>query len=147
MTTLLYSKHVVTTTPTTAANDHATLLEARANDHSTYTTLTANIYNTYVSLNANLGGGNTSIYLGNTLVSNTALVFEAGNGVSIQANATSHVFTFTASMSNATAQVIPVSGSSNVFTTVKAAANNNMVLVIYNGIVQDVTRYSWNGQR
>ena len=127
------------------ANDYSTYSTLTANDYSTFTALDANIYNTYTAINANLGSGNTSIYLSNTLVSNTALIFEAGNGISISANAASHVFTFTASMSNATAQVIPVSGSSNVFTTVKAAANNNMVLVIYNGIVQDVTRYSWNG--
>ena len=56
------------------SNDYSTLLEARANDYSTFTTLTANIYNTYTSLNANVGSGNTNIYVGDTLVSNTALI-------------------------------------------------------------------------
>jgi hypothetical protein len=129
---------------TLAANDGATLASARSNDFTTFTTLEANLYNTYTALNANVGSGNTRIYVSNTLVSNTALIFEAGNGVSLTTNANAGVITFTTAMSNVTSQTIPITGTSNVFSVVKAIANSHMVLVFYNGLAQDPARYTAN---
>lgn len=135
--------------PDSAANDYATYLDAQANDFATYDTLTANIYNTFAYLDANVGSGggsgNTSITVADTEIANTSIIVEAGDGIAISGNSTSHVLTISTLMSNASAQVIPIDGSANTFTTIQAVANNNMVLVSYNGILQDFTKYSWSG--
>jgi hypothetical protein len=128
------------------SNDGVTLASARANDFSTFTTLTANIYNTYVSLSANSGAGaNTSIYLGNTLIANSALIFQTSNGLSITGNTTSKVISFAINMSNVTSQEITANGASNVFTLAKAVSNANMILVSYNGLLQKPSTYSASG--
>jgi hypothetical protein len=130
------------TLATARGNDHATLLSARANDHTTFTTITANLYNTYVSLNANVGGGNTQIYVGNTLISNNAVIFEIGNGISLIGNATSKTITFNVGMSNVTSQEFTANGASNSFTLAKSVSNSHMILVSYNGLLQKPATYS-----
>ena len=125
------------------SNDYSTYLQAQANDYSTYLTLTANIYNTYSALSS--GGSNTQLYVGNTLVSNTAVILQAGNGVSLVANATSKVVIFTTAMSNVTSQEFTANGASNVFTLTKGASNTHMILVSYNGILQKPTTYTIDG--
>jgi hypothetical protein len=128
------------------SNDGVTLASARANDFSTFTTLTANIYNTFAYLNANAGGSaNTAVYLGNTLVSNSALIFQTSNGLSITGNTTSKVISFAINMSNVTSQEITANGASNVFTLAKAVSNANMILVSYNGLLQKPSTYSASG--
>ena len=150
------------------------LPDSAANDYSTYTTLSglidtvqdnvaaldnnawvnANDYATYTALsslidtvqdNVDSQTSNTQIYVSDTLLSNTALIFEAGSGISLSANATTHVTTITTSMSNVTSQEIAIDGSSNSFTLVKSAANTNMLLVSYEGILQKPREYSVEG--
>jgi hypothetical protein len=85
---------------------------------------------------------NTQVYVGNTLVSNTALILEAGSGVSISTNANSGIVSFSTSMSNVTSQTIAVDGSANTFTLAKSVSNSHMVLVSYNGLLQGPEEYS-----
>lgn len=85
---------------------------------------------------------NTQAYVGDTLVSNTALILEAGSGVSLSANADSGVVSFSTSMSNVTSQTIAVDGSANSFTLAKSVSNSHMVLVSYNGLLQGPEEYS-----
>lgn len=85
---------------------------------------------------------NTQAYVGDTLLSNTALILEAGEGVSVSGNTTSGVVSFSTSMSNVTSQVISVDGSANSFSLTKSVSNSHMVLVSYNGLLQDPTTYS-----
>ena len=87
------------------------------------------------------GSASTSAYVSNTQISNTSLIFESGNGISISGNAESSVITFNTNMSNVTSQTIAVDGSANSFTLVKSVANSHMVLVSYNGLLQDPTQY------
>lgn len=100
------------------------------------------------------GGGNlffatstadTSVYVGDTQVSNTSVILEAGNGVSLTANATSSVVTFTTEMSNVTSQEFSLDGTANSFTLSKSASNTHMMLVFYNGIAQKPTDYTVSG--
>ena len=88
---------------------------------------------------------NTQAYVGDTLVSNTALILEAGDGVSLLANADSGVISFSTSMSNVTSQTIAVDGSANSFTLAKSVSNSHMVLVSYNGLLQGPEEYSVDG--
>ena len=85
---------------------------------------------------------NTQVYVGDTLVSNTAIILEAGSGVSLTTNANSGIVSFSTSMSNVTSQTIAVDGSSNSFTLAKSVANSHMVLVSYNGLLQGPEEYS-----
>lgn len=85
---------------------------------------------------------NTQVYVGDTLISNTALILEAGSGVSISTNANSGVVSFSTSMSNVTSQTIAVDGSANTFTLAKSVSNSHMVLVSYNGLLQGPEEYS-----
>jgi hypothetical protein len=124
------------------ANDGVTLLSARANDYSTFTTLTANVYDTYQILSSNQGSANTTVYIDGSLYANSALILQAGNGFAISGNAYSNVITFTPVMSNVTSQEYTATGSSNVFVLPKTVANNNMLLVIYNGLVQKPAAYT-----
>jgi len=87
----------------------------------------------------------TSVYVGDTQVSNTSIILEAGNGVSLTANATSSVVTFTTNMSNVTSQTIPVDGSANSFSLIKGVANSHMVLISYNGLLQEPNQYEITG--
>jgi hypothetical protein len=132
------------------SNDYTTLLSARSNDYSTLLTAQANDYNSYTTLNSrintvqdNVGSSssNTNIYLGSTLVSNTALIFETSNGISISGNTTSKVITFSIGMSNVTSQEFTANGAANAFTLAKSVANSHMILVSYNGILQKPTTY------
>jgi hypothetical protein len=115
------------------SNDGATLASARANDYNTYTTLAGMISNT---------SSNTNIVAGNVSLSNTTVFIQAGDGVLLSSNTTSKTLTIATSMSNVTSQTIAITGTSNTFTLTKSAANANMVLVMYNGLVQDPSRYS-----
>jgi hypothetical protein len=85
---------------------------------------------------------NTQVYVGDTLVSNTSLILEAGSGVSLTTNANSGIVSFSTSMSNVTSQTIAVDGSANSFTLAKSVANSHMVLVSYNGLLQGPEEYS-----
>jgi hypothetical protein len=114
-----------------------------ANDYATYSTLVGLIDT--VQDNVDAQTSNTQIYVADTLLSNTALIFEAGSGISLSANATTHVTTITTSMSNVTSQEIAIDGSSNSFTLIKSAANTNMLLVSYEGILQKPREYSVDG--
>ena len=138
----------------TNANDFTTYSTVTANIYDTYTTLTANDYSTYTTLsglidtvqdNVDSQSSNTQAYISDTLLSNTALIFEAGDGVSLSANSTTGVVTFSTSMSNVTSQTIAIDGSANSFTVTKSIANAHMALVFYNGLAQDPTRYSVDG--
>jgi hypothetical protein len=84
---------------------------------------------------------NTQIYVGDTLLSNTSVRITAGDGVAFTTNANASEVSFAVQMSNVTSQTFALSGSTNVFTIAKTA-NVNMVFVIYNGLVQDPSRYS-----
>jgi len=147
-------------TSTAAANDYSTyttvtglintvqanvdaLPDSAANDYSTYTTLSGLIDT--VQDNVSSQTSNTQAYVANTLVSNTALIFEAGDGISLSANSTSKTISFAVSMGNVTSQVISLDGSANSFTINQSAANSNMLLVFYNGLAQDPTEYSVDG--
>ena len=88
---------------------------------------------------------NTQAYVGDSLLSNTALILEAGDGVSVSGNTVSGVVSFSTSMSNVTSQVISVDGSANSFSLTKSVSNSHMVLVSYNGLLQDPTTYSVSG--
>lgn len=88
---------------------------------------------------------NTRAYVSDTLVSNTALILEAGDGVALIANADSGVISFSTSMSNVTSQTIAVDGTSNSFTLAKSVSNSHMVLVSYNGLLQGPEEYSVSG--
>jgi hypothetical protein len=114
-----------------------------ANDFATYSTVTANIYNTYTTLSSQISasGGISNVVIGGTDLSNSSIAIVAGNGVSISVNATTSVATFTTSMSNVTSEIIEIDGSANVFSLAKAAYNTHMVLVSYNGLLQDPRRY------
>lgn len=114
-----------------------------ANDFATYSTVTANIYNTYTTLASQISasGGISNVVIGGTDLSNSSIAIVAGNGVSISVNATTSVATFTTSMSNVTSEIIEIDGSANVFSLSKAAYNTHMVLVSYNGLLQDPRRY------
>lgn len=85
--------------------------------------------------------GNTKAYVGNTFVSNTAVILEAGEGTSIQANADTNVISFSTAMSNITSQTLSVDGSANTFTLAKSVSNSHMVLVSYNGLLQTPAQY------
>ena len=124
--------NVTTLTSTSAANDFAT-----------YSTVTANIYDTYTTLSSQISasGGISNVVIGGTDLSNSSIAIVAGNGVSIAVNATTSVATFTTSMSNVTSEIIEIDGSANVFSLSKAAYNTHMVLVSYNGLLQDPRRY------
>ena len=100
------------------------------------------------------GGGNlffatstadSAVYVGDTLVSNNAIILEAGDGMSISGNATSSVVTFTTEMSNVTSQEFSLDGTANSFTLSKSASNTHMMLVFYNGIAQKPTDYTVSG--
>ena len=132
------------------SNDYSTLLEARSNDYSTLLAARSNDYSTYTSLQANIDtvqsnissiSSNTQIYVGDTLLSNTSVRITAGDGVAFTTNANASEVSFAVQMSNVTSQTFALSGSTNVFTIAKTA-NVNMVFVIYNGLVQDPSRYS-----
>lgn len=132
------------------SNDGATLLTARANDFNTFTTLSANDFNSFTTLNSRINtvqgnlsssSSNTAIYLDNTLVSNSALIFQSSNGLSISGNTTSKVITFSIGMSNVTSQEFTANGAANAFTLAKSVANSHMILVSYNGILQKPTTY------
>jgi len=121
-----------------------------ANLYNTYTTLTANDYSTYTTLsglintvqdNVSSQTSNTQIYLGDSLFSNTAIILEAGDGISLTGNTTAQTITLSTSMSNITSQVITSDGSANSFTLVKEVANSNMIFVSYNGLLQDPLLY------
>ena len=116
------------------------LPDSAANDYSTYTTLSG-LINT-VQDNVSTVSSNTQVYVGDGLLSNTTLRLTAGDGLTISGNTTSGEATFTVSMSNVTSQTIALDGSANSFSIVKAVSNTNMVFVIYNGLVQDPSRYS-----
>jgi len=88
---------------------------------------------------------NTNVYVSDTLVSNTALILEAGDGVSLLANADSGIVSFSTSMSNVTSQTIAVDGSANAFTLAKSVSNSHMVLVSYNGLLQGPEEYTVSG--
>lgn len=126
------SDNVDSLTSTTAANDYAT-----------YNTLSGLIDT--VQDNVSSQSSNTQVYVGDTLVSNTAVILEAGNGVSLSSNADSGIVTFTTAMGNVTSQVISVDGTANSFTMSKASANSNMLLVFYNGLALDHEEYSVSG--
>ena len=85
--------------------------------------------------------GNTKAYVGDTFVSNTAVILEAGEGTSIQANADTNVISFSTAMSNITSQTLSVDGSANTFTLAKSVSNSHMVLVSYNGLLQTPAQY------
>jgi hypothetical protein len=85
---------------------------------------------------------NTNIYVGNTLLSNTSIILEAGSGISLTTNSTSKTINISTAMSNVTSQIIEVDGSTNSFQLVKAVANSHMVLVSYNGLLQEPGQYS-----
>lgn len=88
--------------------------------------------------------GNTNVTVGDTLISNSSIIVEGGDGISVSGSDTAHTVTITPIMSNATSQVIEIDGSSNSFSTTISVANTTMVLVSYNGLLQDPTRYSAN---
>jgi hypothetical protein len=111
-----------------------------ANDYNTYTTLSGLIDT--VQDNVSTVSSNTQVYVGDILLSNTTLRLTAGEGITISGNSASGEATFTVSMSNVTSQTIALDGSANSFSIVKAVSNTNMVFVIYNGLVQDPSRYS-----
>jgi len=116
---------------------------AAANDYSTYTTLSGLIDT--VQDNVGAVSDTTALYLGDTLISNSALIFETGNGISVSGNSTSKVVTFTVGMSNVTSQEFTANGASNSFTLAKSVANSHMILVSYNGILQKPTTYDLSG--
>jgi uncharacterized membrane protein len=88
--------------------------------------------------------GNTNITVGTTLVSNSSVIVEGGQGIDISADDVAHTVTVTPVMANATSDVFSIDGSSNSFSTSISVANTTMVLVSYNGLLQDPTRYSAN---
>lgn len=116
------------------------LPDSAANDYTTYSTLSSLIDT--VQDNVSSQSSNTQAYVGGTLLSNTALIVEAGDGISLASNTTSQSITISTSMSNITSQVITVDGSANTFTLVKEVANSNMIFVSYNGLLQDPLLYS-----
>jgi len=124
-------------------NDNVTALDNNAwvnsNDYSTYNTLSSLIDT--VQDNISSSSSTTDLYIDNTLISNSALFIESGNGLSVTANATSKVVTFTVGMSNVTSQEFTANGSSNTFTLAKSVSNSHMILVSYNGILQKPTTY------
>jgi len=126
---------------TARANDYNTILDTRANDYSTFTTLTANIYDTYAVLSSQTSGGISNVVLGNTDLSNASIAILAGNGIAIAVNVTTSVATFSTSMSNVTSQIIEIDGTANTFALSKPTFNTHMVLVSYNGLLQDPRRY------
>ncbi len=138
---------------TARSNDYNTLLAAYSNDLSTLNTARANDFNSYTTIvglintvqNNVAAGANTNIIAGNSNISNTTVFIEAGDGVLLSTNTTSKTLTIATSMSNVTSQTISISGTANSFTLTKAAANSNMVLVMYNGLVQDPSRYVISG--
>jgi hypothetical protein len=93
---------------------------------------------------SNSSDGNTNITVGSTLVSNSSIIIEGGEGISVTGNSIAHTVTITPIMSNATSQVIEIDGSANSFVTTISVANTTMVLVSYNGLLQDPTRYASN---
>jgi len=140
------------------ANIAVTLTTAIGTVQSNVTTLTgiaaANDYNTYNTLsglidtvqdNVSSSTSNTSIVAGGTDLSNTTVFIEAGDGVLLSSNTTSKTLTIATSMSNVTSQTIAIDGSANSFSLTKSASNSNMVLVMYNGLVQDPARYTLSG--
>jgi hypothetical protein len=126
---------------TARANDYNTILDTRANDYSTFTTLTANIYDTYAVLSSQTSSGISNVVLGNTDLSNASIAILAGNGIAIAVNVTTSVATFSTSMSNVTSQIIEIDGTANTFALSKPTFNTHMVLVSYNGLLQDPRRY------
>jgi len=123
----------------------AAALENDANIAVTLTTSIGAVQDNVTALSANVGTANTKVYVGETALSNSHLLFAAGSGISLEANSTNSLITFSASMGNATSQEITANGSSNAFTLSKSVANNTMVLVSYNGLVQKPTTYSIDG--
>ena len=99
-------------------------------------------FGTYANSTFSSGSGNTQVYVGSTLVSNTALLLGAGDGINLAANTTSKTVTITTNMSNITSQVIAADGSTNAFTVSKAASNANMLLVSVNGLLLNPTEYT-----
>ena len=114
-----------------------------ANDYSTYNTLSSLIDT--VQDNVSSQSSNTSIVAGGTDLSNTTVFIEAGDGVLLSSNTTSKTMTIATSMSNVTSQTISIDGTANSFTLTKSASNANMILVMYNGLVQDPSRYTISG--
>ena len=102
----------------------------------------ADSFASYANTTFSTGSGNTQLYISSNLVSNTALFLEAGNGVSITGNTTSHVVTITTNMSNITSQVIATDGTANSFGLIKSAANANMLLVSLNGLLLNPQEYT-----
>ena len=119
------------------------LPDSAANDYATYTTLSGLIDT--VQDNVGSSTSNTQVYVGDTLVSNTAVIFEAGSGTSLASNADTGVVTFSTQMGNATSETISVDGSANTFTMSKASANTTMLLVFYNGLALDHDEYEVSG--
>lgn len=148
--------------PDSAANDHSTyttlagLIDTvqdnvatqdnnvwvNANDHATYNSLSALIDT--VQDNVDSVSSNTELYVGDTLLSNSAVIVEGGEGISVSADDVAHTVTITPVMANATSEVFAIDGTSNSFATAISVANTTMVLVSYNGLLQDPTRYSAN---
>ena len=98
----------------------------------------------YANTTFSTGSGNTQVYVGSTLVANTAILLGAGDGINLAANTTSKTVTITTQMSNVTSQVIATDGTANSFGIAKAAANANMLLVSINGLLLNPTEYSVN---
>lgn len=96
----------------------------------------------YANTTFSTGSGNTQVYVGSTLVANTAILLGAGDGINLAANTTSKTVTITTQMSNVTSQVIATDGTANSFGIAKAAANANMLLVSINGLLLNPTEYS-----
>ena len=99
-------------------------------------------FGTYANSTFSSGSGNTQVYVGSTLVTNTAILLSAGDGINLAANTTSKTVTITTNMSNITSQILEIDGTANSFTVVKSAANANMLLVSYNGLLLSPNEYA-----
>ena len=88
--------------------------------------------------------GNTNITVGSELISNASIIIEGAEGINVSGDDVAHTVTITPVMANATSEVFAIDGTSNSFATTISVANTTMVLVSYNGLLQDPTRYSAN---